>query len=109
MWGQAQNGNNAIRNVTGSFGMAYSWGAGSGTWNANFDNRTYTGNVAGSGGVSFAGSNIAATTGNRTMSVNGSFFTSPAAAGGVAGVGGQFGASGPYYQASGVFGGAKLP
>jgi hypothetical protein len=109
MWGQAQNGNSAIRNVTGSFGMSYSWGAGTGTWNANFDNRTYTGNVAGSGGVSFAGSNIAATTGNRTMSVNGSFFTSPAAAGGVAGVAGQFGARGPQYQASGVFGGAKLP
>jgi hypothetical protein len=109
MWGQAQNGNSAIRNVTGSFGMTYSWGAGAGTWNANFDNRTYTGSVAGSGGASFAGSNIAATTGNRTMSVNGSFFTSPAAAGGVAGVGGQFGARGLQYQASGVFGGAKLP
>jgi hypothetical protein len=109
MWGQAQNGNSAIRNVTGSFGMTYSWGAGTGTWNANFDNRTYTGNVAGSGGVSFAGSYIAATTGNRAMSVNGSFFTSPAAAGSVAGVGGQFGAHGPQYTASGIFGGAKLP
>lgn len=109
MWGQAQNGNSPLRNVAGSFGMTYSWGSGAGTWNANFDNRTYTGGVAGSGGVSFAGSNIAATTGNRSMSVNGSFFTSPAAAGGVAGVGGQFGASGPQYKASGIFGGAKLP
>jgi hypothetical protein len=109
MWGQAQNGNSAIRNVTGSFGLNYNWGAGSGTWNANFDNRSYVGSVNGTGGANFGGSNIAATTGNRTMAVNGSFFTGPGAGGAVVGVGGQFSATGPgnSYQASGVFGGAK--
>ena len=109
MWGQAQNGNSAIRNVTGSFGMTYNWGQGSGAWNANFDNRTYIGNVNGTGGVSFGGSNIPATTGNNTMAVNGSFFTGPGAGGAVVGVGGQFSAGGPgnSYLASGVFGGTK--
>ena len=109
MWGQAQNGNSAIRNVTGSFGLNYSWGAGSGAWNANFDNRTYVGTVNGAGGANFGGSGIPATTGNNTMAVHGSFFTGPGAGGGVVGVGGQFSASGPgnSYLASGVFGGAK--
>ena len=41
-----------------AFGMTYSWGAGAGTWNANFDNRTYPGHVAGSGGASVAGSHL---------------------------------------------------
>jgi hypothetical protein len=109
MWGQAQNGNSPIRNVTGSFGLNYNWGAGSGAWNANFDNRSYVGTVNGTGGANFGGSNIAATTGNRSMAVNGSFFTGPGAAGGVVGVGGQFSATNPSgnYQASGVFAGAK--
>jgi hypothetical protein len=108
MWGQAQNGNGAIRNVTGTFGMNYNWGAGSGSWNANFDSRNYVGAVNSTGGANFGGSNIVAT-GNRTMSVNGSFMTGPGASGAVVGVAGQFSASGPgnSYQASGVFGGGK--
>jgi len=109
MWGQAQNGNGPIRNVTGSFGLNYSWGSGSGSWNAQFDTRNYVGTVNGTAGANFAGSGIPATTGNNTMAVNGSFFTGPGAGGGVVGVGGQFSATGPgnSYQASGVFGGAK--
>ena len=106
MWGQAQNGNGPTRNVTGTFGMNYSWGPGTGTWNSQFDNRTYNGTVAGTG-ANFGSNNIAATTGTRTMSVNGSFMTGPGAGGGVVGVAGQFNAGGPGYQASGVFGGSK--
>jgi hypothetical protein len=109
MWGQAQNGNSAIQNVTGSFGLSYNWGAGSGAWNANFDNRTYVGTVNGSGGANFGASSIPATTGNNTMAVNGSFFTGPGAGGAVVGVGGQFSATGNNYLASGVFGGSKRP
>jgi hypothetical protein len=109
MWGQAQNGSSAIRNVTGSFGLNYSWGTGSGAWTANFDNRSYVGTVTSSGRVSFSGNNIPATTGSNNMSVNGAFYTGPGAAGSVVGVGGQFSAVGPgnSYQASGVFGGSK--
>jgi hypothetical protein len=107
MWGQAQNGNSAIRNVAGNFTLGYNWGQGSGAWNSNFDNRTYTGNVSSTGGVSFGNASIPATVGNRAMSVNGSFFTGAGAGGAVVGVGGQFGATGPGYLASGVFGGSK--
>ncbi len=109
MWGQAQNGNGPIRNVTGTFGINnYSFAAGSGAWTATFDTRTYNGTVTGAG-ANFGGSGIPATTGSNTMSVNGSFFTGSGAGGGVVGVGGQFSASGPgnSYLASGVFGGAK--
>jgi hypothetical protein len=109
MWGQAQNGNGPIRNVTGTFGINnYSWSQGSGGWTANFDNRTYNGQVSSTGGVSFGNNSIPATVGNRAMSVAGSFYTGPGAGGSVMGVAGQFGVNGPqHYLASGVFGGSK--
>jgi FecR-like protein len=107
MWGQAQNAGGSIRNVTGSFGLNYSWGAGSGAWNANFDNRAYSGTVTGAG-ASFGASAIPGT-GSAAMGVSGSFMTGPGAGGSVVGVAGQFSAGATGYKASGVFGGGKVP
>jgi FecR protein len=109
MWGQAQNAGGSIRNVTGTFGINnYSFAAGSGQWVSAFDGRNYAGTVTGTpGGAHFGANSIPATTGYNTMSVNGSFFSSPTSNGGVAGVGGQFAVGGPGYLASGTFGGSK--
>jgi hypothetical protein len=104
MLGQAQNAGGPIRNVQGSYGMTYSWGAGVGSFNASFDSRSYAGGVVGTGGANFAGAFVG---GNRVGALTGAFNTSTAAGGAVVGQSGQFGILGPGYQASGVFGGAK--
>jgi hypothetical protein len=104
MLGQAQNAGGGIRNVTGSYGMNYSWGAGAGTVTAAFDNRNYVGGVISTGGANFAGGFVG---GARVGTMAGAFNTSPTAGGAVVGQSGQFGIAGPGYQASGVFAGAK--
>jgi hypothetical protein len=104
MLGQAQSAGSGIRNVTGSYGMNYSWGAGAGSFNGSFDNRSYNGGVIGTGGANFAG---AFAGGNRVGTLAGAFNTSSAAGGAVVGQSGQFGIAGPGYVASGVFAGAK--
>ncbi len=105
MRGQAQSGQGAIRNVQGTYGMSYSWGAGAGSFNASFDNRSYTGAVASTGGVTFAGG---FTGGNRVGTLAGAFNAAPGGST-VVGQSGQFGIKGPNYQASGVFAGSKNP
>ncbi len=102
MLGQAQNSGSAIRNVTGSYGMSYSWGLGAGSFGASFDNRSYTGAVVGTGGASFTGA--FAGSGN-VGTLAGAFYSSPTAA--VAGQAGTFGITGSGYAASGIFAGNK--
>jgi hypothetical protein len=104
MLGQAQNAGSAMRNVQGSYGMTYSWGQGVGSFNASFDNRSYTGGVVGTGGANFTGGFLG---GNRVGTLAGAFNTSSTAGGAVVGQSGQFGIVGPGYVASGVFAGAK--
>ncbi len=107
MLGQAQNGGGLIRNVQGSYGMNYSWGAGLGTFNASFDSRNYVGAVAGTGGSNFAGAFAGG--GGNVGSLSGVFNSAPGAAPGSppAGQSGTFGITGPNYLASGVFAGAR--
>ncbi len=102
MLGQAQNSGSAIRNVTGSYGMNYSWGAGIGSFNASFDSKRYAGAVVGTGNASFTG---AFAGGGNVGSLAGAFYSSPTAA--VAGQAGTFGITGSGYAASGIFAGAK--
>ncbi len=106
MLGQAQNGGGPIRNVQGSYGMNYSWGAGLGSFNASFDSRSYTGAVAGTGGSNFAGAFVG---GGNVGSLSGVFNSAPGAVAGSppAGQSGTFGITGPSYLASGVFAGAR--
>src|SRR5438105_2573929 len=91
MLGQAQNAGGSIRNVQGSYGMNYSWGAGAGSFNASFDNRSYSGGVVSTGGANFAG---AFAGGNRVGTLAGAF-NSATAGGPVVGQSGQFGINGP--------------
>jgi hypothetical protein len=104
MLGQAQNAGGGMRNVTGSYGMNYSWGAGAGSVTASFDNRNYVGGVVSTGGANFAGGMVG---GNRVGTMAGAFNTSSTAGGAVVGQSGQFGIAGPGYVASGIFAGAK--
>jgi hypothetical protein len=109
MLGQAQNAGGSIRNVTGSYDSSWSFAARVGSFNASFDNRSYTGGIVttpGSGGASFVGG---ITGGGNVGSVSGSFFTSPGQAPGSipAGQAGKFGITGPGYVAGGVFAGSK--
>jgi FecR protein len=102
MLGQAQNSGGLIRNVTGSYGMNYSWGAGIGSFNASFDTKNYAGAVVGTGNANFTG---AFAGGGNVGSLAGAFYSSPTAA--VAGQAGTFGITGSGYAASGIFAGAK--
>ncbi len=106
MLGQVQNGATPIQNIQGSYGMNYSWGAGTGNFNASFDSRNYTGTVTGSGASSFTGSFAG---GGNSGALSGVFNSAPGAVAGSAPAGqsGTFGISGPNYLASGVFAGSR--
>ncbi len=100
MAGSVQNGAHAY-NAVGSYSSDWSFAGRAGTFNASFDNKTYTGGavaVPGTSGASFVG---AFTGGNNVGTLAGSFF-GPAAQSQA----GSFAISGPQYKAGGIFAGS---
>ena len=105
MAGFAQHGHATPYAAGGTFTNAWNFQTGTGTFNANFDNRPYAGQTAAPspGGTSFNGTFNGS--GNRSGMLNGSFFSSPTDA--AAYQAGNFSIKGPGYRAGGVFAGQR--
>jgi len=100
--------NNGVRSATGNFAQHWDFGARTGSMNANWDGRGWTGlqsKMPGGSNV-FSGSGMS---GDRLMSVQGAFFHNgtPTSSNLPAAIGGQFAVQGPAYGANGIMVGSR--
>lgn len=93
--------------AAGTYQNAWNFGTRSGVFNGTFDGRSYSGStqaVVGSGGQTFTGSFSG---GNRSGSLDGAFFSSPADAAKYQAGTFSIGSDGSRYKATGVFAGQR--